>query len=80
MKETVNPINVLKYAGAFVACAIGSGFATGQEIMQEADAHLSAKGACYKGCYDETDEVAEAGTQYVADTTACCEDGYPHKS
>ncbi|MDD6254517.1 MAG: hypothetical protein PUA82_00645 [Eubacteriales bacterium] len=34
MKETVNPINVLKYAGAFVACAIGSGFATGQEIMQ----------------------------------------------
>ena len=34
MKDTVNPINVLKYAGAFVACAIGSGFATGQEIMQ----------------------------------------------
>ena len=26
--------NVIKYAGAFVACAIGSGFATGQEIMQ----------------------------------------------
>lgn len=26
--------NVLKFAGAYVACAIGSGFATGQEIMQ----------------------------------------------
>ena len=34
MKETVNPANVMKYAGAFVACAIGSGFATGQEVMQ----------------------------------------------
>lgn len=26
--------NVLKFAGAYVACAIGSGFATGQEVMQ----------------------------------------------
>ncbi|MDD7408517.1 MAG: hypothetical protein SOV71_03315 [Anaerovoracaceae bacterium] len=34
MTEKVNPVNVIKYAGAFVACAIGSGFATGQEIMQ----------------------------------------------
>lgn len=26
--------NVIKFAGAYVACAIGSGFATGQEILQ----------------------------------------------
>ena len=26
--------NVIKYAGAFIAFMIGSGFATGQEIMQ----------------------------------------------
>lgn len=26
--------NVVKFAGAYVACAIGSGFATGQEILQ----------------------------------------------
>lgn len=30
----VSIIRILKYAGAFAACAIGSGFATGQEIMQ----------------------------------------------
>jgi Uncharacterized membrane protein len=30
----VSVSNVLKFAGAFVACAIGSGFATGQEVMQ----------------------------------------------
>ena len=30
----VSIIHILKYAGAFAACAIGSGFATGQEIMQ----------------------------------------------
>jgi uncharacterized membrane protein YkvI len=34
MKESVNWITVLKYAGAFVAFMIGSGFATGQEVMQ----------------------------------------------
>ena len=32
--EKVSIIQILKYAGAFAACAIGSGFATGQEIMQ----------------------------------------------
>lgn len=32
--EKVSVIQILKYAGAFAACAIGSGFATGQEIMQ----------------------------------------------
>ena len=30
----VSVIRILKYAGAFASCAIGSGFATGQEIMQ----------------------------------------------
>ena len=34
MNETVNIRNVIKLSGAFVACAIGSGFATGQEILQ----------------------------------------------
>lgn len=34
MKENVNLKNVIRLAGAYVACAIGSGFATGQEIMQ----------------------------------------------
>ena len=34
MRERVNWITVLKYAGAFVAFMIGSGFATGQEVMQ----------------------------------------------
>lgn len=34
MKEKVSIGNIVKFAGAFVACAIGSGFATGQEIMQ----------------------------------------------
>ena len=34
MKEKVSIGNILKFSGAFVACAIGSGFATGQEIMQ----------------------------------------------
>ena len=34
MKVKVSIGNILKFSGAFVACAIGSGFATGQEIMQ----------------------------------------------
>lgn len=33
-KETVSPIRVIKYAGAYIAFEIGSGFATGQEILQ----------------------------------------------
>lgn len=32
--QNVSIIRIIKYAGAFAACAIGSGFATGQEIMQ----------------------------------------------
>lgn len=34
MENKVSITNVIKFAGAYVACAIGSGFATGQEIMQ----------------------------------------------
>lgn len=34
MENKVSVSNVIKFAGAYVACAIGSGFATGQEIMQ----------------------------------------------
>ena len=34
MKNNVNIINVVKFAGAYVAFVIGSGFATGQEILQ----------------------------------------------
>lgn len=34
MDNRTNWINVVKFGGAYVACAIGSGFATGQEIMQ----------------------------------------------
>lgn len=34
MKENISVLNVLKFAGAFIAFIIGSGFATGQEIMQ----------------------------------------------
>lgn len=34
MKKGISIFGVLRLAGAFVACAIGSGFATGQEIMQ----------------------------------------------
>ena len=34
MENKVSMANVVKFAGAYVACAIGSGFATGQEIMQ----------------------------------------------
>ena len=34
MEKKVQFSNVVKFAGAYVACAIGSGFATGQEIMQ----------------------------------------------
>lgn len=34
MENKVSVANVVKFAGAYVACAIGSGFATGQEIMQ----------------------------------------------
>ena len=33
-RKEVSVVRILKYAGAFAACAIGSGFATGQEIMQ----------------------------------------------
>lgn len=32
--KKVSIARIIKYAGAFAACAIGSGFATGQEIMQ----------------------------------------------
>ena len=32
--QKVSLVRIIKYAGAFAACAIGSGFATGQEIMQ----------------------------------------------
>ncbi len=35
----VSTKNVIKFAGAYVACAIGSGFATGQEIMQFFSGH-----------------------------------------
>lgn len=34
MKEKINWWSVIKYAGAFIAFMIGSGFASGQEIMQ----------------------------------------------
>lgn len=34
MKDNVSIGNVIKFAGAYIACAIGSGFATGQEVMQ----------------------------------------------
>lgn len=34
MENKVSFVNVMKFAGAYCACAIGSGFATGQEIMQ----------------------------------------------
>lgn len=34
MKEKVNILSVIKYAGAYIAFEIGSGFATGQEILQ----------------------------------------------
>ena len=34
MEGKVSILNVLKFAGAFIAFIIGSGFATGQEIMQ----------------------------------------------
>lgn len=33
-RETVRPLQVIKYAGAYIAFEIGSGFATGQEILQ----------------------------------------------
>ena len=32
--KNVGIVRIMKYAGAFAACAIGSGFATGQEILQ----------------------------------------------
>ena len=35
----VSARNVMKFAGAYVACAIGSGFATGQEILQFFSGH-----------------------------------------
>ena len=34
MKEKISVIRVIKYAGAYIAFEIGSGFATGQEILQ----------------------------------------------
>ena len=34
MKEQIRIISVIKYAGAYIAFEIGSGFATGQEILQ----------------------------------------------
>ncbi len=34
MSEKVNVKTVISFAGAYVATVIGSGFATGQEIMQ----------------------------------------------
>lgn len=34
MDNSINKVNVAKFAGAFIAFIIGSGFATGQEIMQ----------------------------------------------
>ena len=34
MKGNINLVNVIKFAGAYVAFIIGSGFATGQEVMQ----------------------------------------------
>lgn len=34
MKEKIRFLSVMKYAGAYVALEIGSGFATGQEILQ----------------------------------------------
>jgi len=37
--NTVSTKNVIKFAGAYLACAIGSGFATGQEIMQFFSGH-----------------------------------------
>ena len=39
MEGKTSSKNILKFAGAYVACAIGSGFATGQEIMQFFTAH-----------------------------------------
>ena len=32
--DTFNPKAIIKYAGAFIAWVIGSGFATGQEVLQ----------------------------------------------
>ncbi|MEG0919665.1 MAG: hypothetical protein RSE61_07055 [Anaerovoracaceae bacterium] len=34
MEKKLKPVNVIKFAGAYIAFIIGSGFATGQEIMQ----------------------------------------------
>ncbi len=47
MKDKVSFVNVIKFAGAYAACAIGSGFATGQEIMQffTAQGKMSIAGA-----------------------------------
>lgn len=39
MEGKTSSKNILKFAGAYVACAIGSGFATGQEILQFFTAH-----------------------------------------
>lgn len=39
MNNNVSIARVCKFSGAFIACAIGSGFATGQEIMQFFTAH-----------------------------------------
>ena len=37
--NSVSMKNIIKFAGAYVACAIGSGFATGQEILQFFSGH-----------------------------------------
>ncbi|MGN0658844.1 MAG: hypothetical protein ACI4LA_04490 [Emergencia sp.] len=34
MEKKISPVRVFRYAGAYIAFEIGSGFATGQEIMQ----------------------------------------------
>lgn len=39
MNEKSSTVNVIKFAGAYVAFMIGSGFATGQEIMQFYTSH-----------------------------------------
>ncbi|MEE0740917.1 MAG: hypothetical protein U0M21_01290 [Emergencia sp.] len=52
MKESINLMNVMKYAGAYIAFEIGSGFATGQEILQFYSAYglFSIGGALISMC------------------------------
>ncbi|MDR1378131.1 MAG: hypothetical protein LBJ36_03680 [Synergistaceae bacterium] len=74
-EEKVSAISVLKFGGAFVAFMIGSGFASGQEIMQffTAYGYLGIVGACvsmflfaWSGValmcrgYDTKDDAAES--------------------